>query len=576
MEKETESPVEEGALNAVEKEGEKAVEGRKENIVEKGAEEYEENRGAQQVEERGENKVEAQAEKHEEKGGDNEVEVPIEDKVESLLDKQIATTAASETEELADHNEENAVEHPVEKAVKKPKRIYKMLIAGIISVSCTLIIFYLGMTVYFINHFYFGSEINGINVSGKSVEAVEELMMSDLQNYRLDLKERGGKSEQIKAGDVGLSYESDEAFNKLKEDQNPLRWIVACFDTKGFKMTAGMTYDEKLLRERIDRLYCFNSAQVVEPKNPSFQYVDNKYVIVDEIPGNKIDKALLYTHIEEGLLKKELTIDLEQINCYIAPQYHSKSQEILEVRDALNKYVSSKVTYTFGNSQEVLEGNEINKWLIVDENFCVTVDEKMVEAYINGLSEKYDAPGRIRNFAASSGAIVQIGGGDFLRPINKAEEIQKLISVIKEGQTLTTEPVYGQTILSYGNSDIGHTYVEIDLTNQHIWFYKNGMLIVSGDIVTGNVRAGHTTPKGVYSLKYKVKNAVLRGPGYAAPVNYWMPFNGGIGIHDANWRSVFGGNIYKTDGSHGCINCPNNIAKMIYDYIEPGTPVICY
>ena len=114
------------------------------------------------------------------------------------------------------------------------------------------------------------------------------------------------------------------------------------------------------------------------------------------------------------------------------------------------------------------------------------------------------------------------------------------------------------------------------MKKQHLWFYKNGSLISQGDVVTGNVSANHTTPGGVYKLKYKEKNAVLRGPGYDAPVSFWMPFNGGIGIHDASWRSEFGGKIYKTGGSHGCINSPYYLAKAIFDNIEAGIPVVCF
>lgn len=55
-----------------------------------------------------------------------------------------------------------------------------------------------------------------------------------------------------------------------------------------------------------------------------------------------------------------------------------------------------------------------------------------------------------------------------------------------------------------------------------------------------------------------------------------MPFNGGIGIHDAIWRSQFGGNIYKTNGSHGCVNAPPYLAQKIFENIEPGTPIVCY
>ena len=72
------------------------------------------------------------------------------------------------------------------------------------------------------------------------------------------------------------------------------------------------------------------------------------------------------------------------------------------------------------------------------------------------------------------------------------------------------------------------------------------------------------------SLKYKQTGATLRGEDYETFVNYWMPFDGGIGMHDATWRSKFGGDIYKTKGSHGCINLPLSVAKKIYEYVQPG------
>jgi lipoprotein-anchoring transpeptidase ErfK/SrfK len=81
---------------------------------------------------------------------------------------------------------------------------------------------------------------------------------------------------------------------------------------------------------------------------------------------------------------------------------------------------------------------------------------------------------------------------------------------------------------------------------------------------------------GTFLLNYKQKDVTLTGPGYEAGVTYWMPFYGNIGLHDASWRSSFGGQIYKTRGSHGCVNAPKYLAKIIFEYIEEGTPIICY
>ena len=69
-------------------------------------------------------------------------------------------------------------------------------------------------------------------------------------------------------------------------------------------------------------------------------------------------------------------------------------------------------------------------------------------------------------------------------------------------------------------------------------------------------KLGCATPTGVYSIYSMVRDCYLDGPGYHTPVSYWMAFNGGIGIHDSVWRGAYGGDIYKYDGSHGCINTP--------------------
>ena len=125
-------------------------------------------------------------------------------------------------------------------------------------------------------------------------------------------------------------------------------------------------------------------------------------------------------------------------------------------------------------------------------------------------------------------------------------------------------------------NDIGHTYVEINITRQRLWFYKDGRIIAQGSVVTGNPNRGNGTVVGTYMLNYKQKDTTLRGVDYEAKVSYWMPFYGNIGIHDASWRHSFGGNIYKSNGSHGCVNVPTNLAKTIFENIEEGTPIVCY
>ena len=122
----------------------------------------------------------------------------------------------------------------------------------------------------------------------------------------------------------------------------------------------------------------------------------------------------------------------------------------------------------------------------------------------------------------------------------------------------------------------GDTYITIDYTNQHLWYYKNGKLKAESDIVSGNINRQNGSVDGIFKIVYKQKNATLVGEDYNTLVKYFMPFAYNIGIHDAGWRSSFGDEIYKTSGSHGCINIPPKMAKKLYEKIENGTPVIAY
>ena len=138
------------------------------------------------------------------------------------------------------------------------------------------------------------------------------------------------------------------------------------------------------------------------------------------------------------------------------------------------------------------------------------------------------------------------------------------------------EPDYTYKGYVRDTDDIGNTYVEISLARQHMWFYKDGQLLVDTDVVTGNHNQGLDTHTGVYGIMYKERNATLVGENYSSPVKYWMPFYANTGIHDASWRTVFGGTEYINNGSHGCVNTPEANAEKIFNNIEKGVPVVVY
>lgn len=456
------------------------------------------------------------------------------------------------------------------------KEIFKNKITGNIIIIVTAIIFtYLLIAIFFTNHFFFNTEINGINLSLKSYEEAPDILKKSINDYKLQIIERDGKIEEILGKDIGLQYNEKNSISNVQDRQVSLKWIVGLIKKQNYNIGDLVDYNNENLNNKIKELDCLNK-DIIEPKNVGFKYLNGSYELIEEVYGNKVKEEKLYEAIENSILNGEVKIDLNEKFCYENPEYTVDSEKAMITKDILNKYISTKITYLFGDKSEVLDGSRINEWLSVDDNLEVIINEKSVKDYVLELSAKYNTVGIARNFKSSTGKMVEVKGGYYGWKINYVAETKMLLENIKLGAILEKEPIYTQKGLNRDEDDIGDTYVEINLTSQHLWFYKNGKLITQGDVVTGDPGKGYSTKLGTYMLNYKQKEATLRGPNYEAKVTYWMPFNGNIGIHDASWRYSFGGKIYKGNGTHGCVNSPSYLAKTIFENIDEGTPVICY
>lgn len=441
---------------------------------------------------------------------------------------------------------------------------------------CIFALVYLGVSIYFIKHFNVGTVINGVNISGKTINEANEKIAKEIDNYKLEIKVRDDSKEEILGNDIGLKYSGENIIRNIKKEQNQFTWGLGLFNKREYKEPQLSTYNEEALKEKISKLVCIGCEEVIEPKSASVEYVDGGYIIVEEVYGNKIKKDISYEIIKKSITTGEKLIDLESLDCYENPKYLSTSREVVDAKNLLNKYVSSEITYTFGEEIEVLEGSVIKTWININENLKVEIDEKRMRDYVDELATLYNTVGITREFNTAYGTKIQVYGGYYGWRINKDEEFKSLLENIKNGEVIDKEPVYAQKGVTRGENDIGDTYVEISMNRQHLWFHKDGKIIVEGDIVTGDVSKGYKTALGTYMLNYKAKSAILRGDNYNSEVKYWMPFNGNIGLHDASWRYSFGGEIYKTNGSHGCVNLPEYTAKKIFENIEDGTPIICY
>lgn len=434
---------------------------------------------------------------------------------------------------------------------------------------------YLLISLYFHDHYFFHTEINGVDVSLKAHDELSNIINSFINGYKLELMLRNGKTEVITSHEIGMQYNSHNDISQKIQKQKPLRWIGSIGKINKYYVKDLFVYNKNMLDQKIKALKCLNS-KIIEPKNVSFHYSNGSYQIVNELNGNKIDKEMLIKAIQMHLLIGRTKLDLEQMHCYKNPEYTVTSTKTKTTLHQLNKYVSAKVTYQFGNETQLLDGDTIHKWLYVDENLEVILSKQAIMSYIQSLSKKYNTVGIIREFQTSTGKVIDINGGLYGWKIDNEAEADALYQHIQKAEVIEKEPAYSQKAFTREGNEIGDTYIEINITKQMIWLYKNGQLIIQGAVVTGNPYKGNSTVLGVYMVNYKQKNATLTGPGYEARVTYWMPFFGNMGLHDASWRRRFGGDIYRRNGTHGCVNAPFYLAKTIYDHIEEGIPVILY
>ncbi|WP_124067689.1 L,D-transpeptidase family protein [Clostridium sp. E02] len=446
---------------------------------------------------------------------------------------------------------------------------------GVVLIA-SLIYFQIGRQYKYV--FFPNTMINGIDASKMSVEEVKNQIASGIADYKLTLIEREGRTEEIKGSDIRLESVFDGSLEKLLAEQKPIEWAKQRKVSRELDLDTMIQYDENQLNQAISRLICLSEKQVIKPEDATIsEYKPGEgYHIIPAKEGNQVDPEMLKAQIIDSVLKLKPELSLEEEEIYEKPSIPTQDPGLISQVQTRNKYANVMITYTFGNAKNIIDGNTISHWIDVGADGNVFINSSKVTAYVKELASKYDTFTSAKRLKTSSGETVKVKGGSYGWKINQSAEADELAEIIRSGKSQVREPVYQQTAASRGAVDYGDTYVEINLTAQHLYFYKNGRLLIDSDFVSGNESKGWSTPVGVYSLTYKQKDATLKGENYSTPVSYWMPFNGNVGMHDATWRKAFGGSIYKAGGSHGCINLPPGVAKTIFQNITAKIPVLCY
>lgn len=458
----------------------------------------------------------------------------------------------------------------------KKKKIGKIICISLLSAILMILLGLYGSGVWFYSsHFFPGSYVNDMEVSKYTAED----FVKDMNSYELIVQERLGDQSQEESmflgSEIGLILSEPDLIETLIENQNPYLWLFQ--KENHYSVEEMFSVDESILKQAIYKLKGLSEETMVKPEDAYISdYISGTgYQMVEEVYGNELIYDKTFETIKNAVIELQSKINLDELDCYEKPQITKEDVHLNTLLEQLNHYTSVNIQYQFGDDMVVLDGDTIHGWLTINGDE-VHLSEESVREFVVSLRKKYDTIFRNRTFMTSYGKEVTISKGDYGWWMNYEKEIEELYAMIDAGESGERTPVYYQTAAAYGSQDYGTTYVEINLTAQHLFLYKDGEMILESDFVSGNTSKKNGTNVGIFPLTYKQMDAMLVGADYKTPVTYWMPFDGNIGMHDATWRNQFGAKLYKTGGSHGCVNLPYLVAQEIFANIQKGTAVICY
>ena len=401
----------------------------------------------------------------------------------------------------------------------------------------------------------------GVDVTGLTKEEAWTKLEAAVTDYSLALTV-DGVTIPITAQDIDLSCNQN----------NFLAGVAAMEQGTAADFSGVIHFNEGKLRQLLS--LSFNKD--VTEASITFDEATLQYVLVPHADGQKSNPNALVAAVGDAICTLSPAHTLTGVSEILHPVRASDAPEVQEALELANKMIRTQLTYTFtGNATHTIPTDVVRSFVILGEDgLTPVINDEVLDTYITELNDKYSVAGTSGAFQTTNGGTVDLTVSYNGLYVDNEGLKNDIIYCMREGISETRTAPY----LASGNRSLpyGGTYIEVDLSSQRLWFYKNGERLVSTSLVSGKVSAGWCTPTGIYGIYAKSAGTYLVGEDYRTYVNYWMPFHYGYGLHDATWRGSFGGEIYLYSGSHGCVNLPLSAAATIFNNAPVGTKVILY
>ena len=507
----------------------------------------------------------------------------------------------------------------------------KGLLAALLCI-CFLVI--AGSVYIFISIWYQGVFpafvwIDDIYCTGKTVGEVNEILLEKHPYAGIKVVDISGAELFISSDEIGLemSYESDLV--RIMQLRGGFNWYKFINHKKNIEVYPTISFSDDELCYRLSNWEAFPDysdlhAEIIK-SDSGYELVDNynDFPVIDNIVSNvhssimhlddeiilgdepkeyhsyknysdvSANMPLEQTQIVElyqkvdSLQKCDLSYDFFGEEIVVNPEdvcdFILTSSELSEaISEEKDKSGSGKGLFIAGGVEKELSEDDSffdeNGFVLDDDGNLILSESKMYD-YANALSEKYTTAWCMNRYRSGQSDKIYIGNGKKGDGsiINKDALFNSIKDYFLNAASGLDTDILVDSITEYNASEkLGSTYIEVDMHKQELTYYVDGNLEMEMPVVTGNVNRGRSTPAGIFDVYNKRYHTYLRGVDYVSYVNYWLGVNKGVGIHDANWRSEFGNEIYKTDGSHGCINCPIDKVSKLWEVAEVGTPVILH
>ena len=341
---------------------------------------------------------------------------------------------------------------------------------------------------------------------------------------------------------------------ELDEDtlkQSFIEWVsgnpIICYPT--------LSFDEDILQNLL-------LEKKIRNVDANIVFENNTWQLVPERIGLQFDEVEVSKRIMQAIEDRETEVDC--IDLQILPEV--VATDLVDDFDKVAWLNDWQFTYQDGSG---VYGYELSEFV---DNYRLKLPENYIEDFVSELHSRFDTTTDSYTFTTPDGETSKtVPYKTFGLTLKDSDEVEAINEALDSKISVTM-----RIPSMSGYEDIGDDKILISIDDQHIWVYFDGELWNESDVVTGRQNV-HDTPTGVFYITECINGKYLRGADYKTWVNKWMRLtNSGIGLHDATWRSSFGGNIYTYNGSHGCINLPKKFAYDLYEHAYVGLPVIIY